>query len=526
MAGVTTGTAPAAAAEPATDRSTPSSASAPALPRWLLDPRVTGWLGPLLVTALAAVLRFSRLDSPHAFVIDETYYAKDAYSLLRFGYERAYVEGADARLLAGDTDVFTDAPSYAVHPPAGKWVIALGEQVFGMTPFGWRAAVAMLGTLSVLVLARTARRMTGSTLLGSLAGLLLAVDGLSVAMSRTALLDGILAFWVVAAFGCLVVDRDRVRARLASRAVDGRWGPPLGLRPWRLLAGGCLGVAVATKWNGLYVLAVFGLMTVLWDVGARRRAGVSRPLLAALRRDAAPAFASLVGVALVVYLLSWSGWLVTDGGWSRTWADDRDTAWPVVPAALRSLWHYHAEAWRFHVGLDTFHPYRSNPWSWLVQGRPMLFVNDEYARGEAGCAADECTAWASSLGTPLLWWTGIAALAYALWRWVTTRDWRFGAVLAGVVGTYLPWFAFQDRTTYSFYAAPLAPFVVLAVTLLVGAVLGPADAGARRRAVGAVVAGAVVLAIVLNAAYFYPVVTAVPIDKGDWVRRMWLKSWI
>ncbi|NEE46597.1 phospholipid carrier-dependent glycosyltransferase, partial [Streptomyces sp. SID8455] len=49
-----------------------------------------------------------------------------------------------------------------------------------------------------------------------LAGLLLAVDGLHFVMSRTALLDLIVMFFVLAAFGCLVVDRDRARRRLAD----------------------------------------------------------------------------------------------------------------------------------------------------------------------------------------------------------------------------------------------------------------------------------------------------------------------
>ena len=43
-----------------------------------------GWLGPLLITAVAGVLRFWDLGRPKAFIFDETYYAKDAWSLLHF----------------------------------------------------------------------------------------------------------------------------------------------------------------------------------------------------------------------------------------------------------------------------------------------------------------------------------------------------------------------------------------------------------------------------------------------------------
>ncbi len=107
-------------------------------------------------------------------------------------------------------------PGYVVHPPMGKWVIGAGEKLFGFEPFGWRFMVALLGTLSVLMLCRIGRRLFRSTLLGCLAGLLLAVDGLHFVMSRTALLDQVLMFFVLASFGCLVLDRDRVRKRLAA----------------------------------------------------------------------------------------------------------------------------------------------------------------------------------------------------------------------------------------------------------------------------------------------------------------------
>src|SRR3712207_7864868 len=47
----------------------------------------------------------------------------------------------------------------------------------------------------------------------------------------------------------------------------------LGWRPYRWLAGLLLGLAIGTKWNGLFFLIAFGVMTVLWDVGSRRVAG-------------------------------------------------------------------------------------------------------------------------------------------------------------------------------------------------------------------------------------------------------------
>ena len=182
-----------------------------------------GWLGPLLVTAFGAFLRFNQLNVPDKVIFDETYYVPDALGILRYGVEHNYVSARNSLLVRGNTHIFSTGGEFVVHPPVGKLFIAFGEWTFGVNSFGWRFASALIGSLAILLLARIARRMTRSTLLGCIAGLLMALDGLEFVMSRTALLDIFLMFWVLAAFGCLVVDRDVTRARLAA-AVDGAFG--------------------------------------------------------------------------------------------------------------------------------------------------------------------------------------------------------------------------------------------------------------------------------------------------------------
>jgi dolichyl-phosphate-mannose-protein mannosyltransferase len=488
------------------------------------------WLGPLLVTVFGGGLRFWRLGEPHAVVFDETYYVKDAYALLRFGSERSYVEGADARLLAGRTDLFTDTPSFVVHPPVGKWLIAAGEWLYGLTPFGWRFSVAVIGTLGIFVMCRVAMRLTQSILLGCTAGLLLALDGLHFVMSRTALLDGILAFFVLAAFGCLLVDRDQVRHRLAARITSRRGttspaGPGLGLRPWRLAAGICLGLAIATKWSAAPYVVAFGLLVLFWDAGARRAISVERPYLATLRRSVLPAAVAFAVVPVVVYVASWAGWLLTDGGWGRDWALNRPGAtW--VPDALRSLWHYHAEMFGFHTNLREQHPYESSPWAWLVLARPVSYYYRSLNSGELDCHAQSCVREVLGIGTPALWWASVAAVIFLVWRWAGIRDWRAGAVLAGMAAGWLPWFRYQDRPIFFFYAVVFLPFLILAVTLTLGAIVGGPDASPRRRAWGAAAAGAVVLLVVLNFFYLFPVLSAETLSRPEWLRRMWLRSWI
>ncbi|MFJ9347820.1 dolichyl-phosphate-mannose--protein mannosyltransferase [Streptomyces sp. NPDC101237] len=548
--------APAGAPVDVVDRLVPPYA-APSPRLWLglgvppvLAERITrwsGWGGPFLVTLMAGLLRFWNLGSPKAVIFDETYYAKDAWALVHRGFEVNWDKNANDLILQANGHVTVPADAaYVVHPPVGKYVIGLGELIFGFDPFGWRFMTALLGTLSVLLLCRIGRRLFRSTFLGCLAGGLMAVDGLHFVMSRTSLLDGVLMFFVLAAFGCLLVDRDRARERLAAALpvdADGRVRPDahvanttwLGWRPWRWAAAVLMGLAIGTKWNGLYILAAFIVMTVLWDMGARKVAGADRRLSLPFVVESFVSWATMCAVAVGVYLVSWIGWILSptdgSGGYFRNWAatDGRGGAWTFLPDWVRSLWHYEHEVYLFHVGLSSPHTYMSNPWSWLVLGRPVSYFYESPSPGADGCpsgAGEKCAREVLAIGTPLLWWAACFAILYVLWRWAFRRDWRAGAIACGIAAGYLPWFMYQERTIFLFYAVVFVPFLCLAVAMMIGAIIGPPGSSDTRRLVGASGAGILVLLITWNFIYFWPLYTGTAIPIDSWRSRMWLDTWV
>ena len=514
--------------------------------------RLWGWLGPLGVMLIAAVLRLWRLGEPEIVLFDETYYAKDAYSLLQHGYVREFTESANDRIVDGKlTEIFKPEVTQIVHPDGGKWLIAAGEQIFGMTPFGWRVSAAIAGALTVLILCRLVRRMTGSTLLGCVAGLLLATDGLHLVVSRLALLDIFVGLWVVCAVTCLVADRDWARARFAQAATtDVRgWGPVRGLlvRPWRIAAGACFGAACGTKWSGLYALAAFALLSWAWDARARSALGVRVAWLRSAVVDGLPAFVSLVVIGLGVYLTTWFGFFRhryeyedrfghgygDEPAWGA-YLDSPATSWPGTWAdALHSLWNYHQMIYRFHTGdylAGKTHPYGSNPQGWLLLNRPVgIEAQNDLPRSTPGCNAeqgDTCMRQILALGNPVLWWVGAAALLVCIVLLVVRRDWRYTVPLLAVGTGWLPWLRFDDRPIFLFYATAFVPFTAMAIALVFGWALGPpgADRGRRRLVAGLLV---VMLALQLAAsAYFWPIWTGELITRSQWQGRMWFDRWV
>jgi dolichyl-phosphate-mannose--protein O-mannosyl transferase len=503
-------------------RAAPPRSSIPRIVRRRLAPfdarlDVYSWLATGLVVFIAAVLRLVGLNRPKGIMFDETYYATDAWDMLTHGVE---------------WDEKTNGPAYVVHPPLGKWLIAVGEKLFGYNEFGWRVAAALAGTLSVLIVVRIARRMFHSTTLGCAAGLLIALDGFHLVLSRAALLDIFLLLFVVAAFGALVMDREQRRRRWLAALQEaaehgGRVRPRrdwrTGVPWWRLFAAVLAGCALSVKWSAIFHIVLFGVLILIWEVGARRSAGVRRPIRDTFLDEIG--WLLLSGVLITAtYVASWAGWLLTDDGYFRHFRRDMGLSELPVIGALQNLWHYHQEALKFHSGLVTAHQYQSEPWQWLLLGRPVAF----FYNGDLPCGASQCSSEVLLLGTPLLWWSFIPALAALVWLGIARRDWRAWAILLAAAAGILPWFYFalaDNRTMFYFYAAPAEPFLVMAVVYVLGAIVTP-PAGvpqtADRRLVGAIVVGAYVLLVAVCFAYFHPLYVGTSIPYTDWGRHLWL----
>jgi len=493
--------------------------------RVLLAPewnRTVRWLAPLVITALGAVLRLANLAHPRTLAFDETYYVKDAWSLWVLGYEGTWGDGANEAFVTGDTSTLGEDGSFVVHPPLGKWIIALGMGLFGPgNSAAWRLTVALIGTATVLLVYVVAKELTRSIVAASIAGLLIAIDGLSIVMSRIGLLDGILTFFILLGFLFILLDRRRsipLVEYAAAEAEQPLWGRIIWRRPWVVAAGVALGAASAVKWSGLYALAGFGIYLVVTDALARRRAGVLYWPMDAVARQGVVSFLLLVPAALITYVISWTGWLVTAGGYDRQSADN----------PFAALWKYHESMYGFHVGLNSGHPYASPAWEWPLLIRPTaVWVGDD-----ASCGTDHCMSVISTVPNPLIWYAGVAAAIYLLYRFVRglierkPMPWTYGLPLVGLGVTYVPWLLYPERTIFQFYTVVMVPFLVLALVLALRDIAGRRDDPLYRRQAGERTVMVFLVAVVLVSAFFYPVWTGMSVPYEFWLIHNWMPTWV
>ena len=420
-------------------------------------------IAPVLIAIAAFFLRVINLGNPKGFVFDEVYYVDGARDFLKYGVE-----------VAGSK------PEFVVHPPIGKWCIALGIKIFGDNEFGWRITAAIAGTLIILIAARLAHELFYSPFLTAITAALLAFDGLLLVHSRTALLDLFLTLFILTAAYF--------------------W-----FREQYWYAGIFFGLALATKWSALYFIFLFGLVTLykLYKENPERL----------LLRTLAMRVLQFAILPIGIYLASWVGWFTSNRGWDRTYASN----------PFSSLIYYHKQMLDFHTSLVEKHAYQANPWGWLIMRRPTSFSYES----PQGCGSKSCAQEVLALGTPVLWWSATIALVVLIGLWVwqfynRNVDKKLTFILLGVIAGYLPWFFFQKRTVFSFYAIVFEPFLILALVycakLFIDRSKNPANAQ--------VIILGFVAVVFLNFIYFLPLYLGEVITYAQWHMRMWFTSWI
>jgi dolichyl-phosphate-mannose--protein O-mannosyl transferase len=506
----------------------------------------TAWGAAIWVTLIAGILRFVNLSRPNSLVFDEVYYATEGQQMLDHGVEwRTATDSAGA--------VTASYGDFVVHPPLGKWMISLGIFLFGNNSFGWRFVGAVCGTLTVLIMIRTANRLFRSTVLACLAGLFIALDGFHLVLSRTAILDIFVLFWTVVAFACLVLDRDDRRRRwlrMLEEGLDptlpGRAGRPRfswrSIPWWRIATGIALGAGCGVKWSVVWYVPVFAFLIICWGVSLRRTVGFTHPWRDTLI-DEGGWIMVMFGLVFIAYLSTWSGWFLTDTGWKRHYLANElhGHEYPII-GALYNLYKYHVDVLNFHNGLTTPHVYQSWPWQWPVIGRPVAF----WWSSAQICGAPSCAAEIILIGTPALWWAFIPAAIATTWFGISRRDWRALPLLLCALAGIVPWVPWEwaDRTMFYFYAAPAEPFMVLMVVYTLGCLIkAPAVAGRpfgigrwramntippdERRLYGIIFAAAYTLLVVVCFGWFYPLYVGNSIPYGDWAKHMLLGNrWV
>jgi 4-amino-4-deoxy-L-arabinose transferase-like glycosyltransferase len=321
-------------------------------------------------------------------------------------------------------------------PPLALWVQALSARVFGFHSWSILVPQALMGVATVALVYDLTRRLWGRTA-GFVAGLVLAVTPITVAIARHNNPDALLALCCVGALWCLV------------RALqDGR-------TRWIVLSGVCVGLGFETKMGAALLVVPAIVAAWLW-IAPRGRLTAVRQLLAG-------------GAAMVVVGGAWPLLMMLTPASSRPWISGTSDN-SIISLILN------------YNGLGRLDGQAGGPGGNMGAGGPGGGTTFGGASGPLRLLNE-------GLGGQAGWLLGfalVAIVALALATRLRRADARTGWLVAagGTFLTIAVAFSFAQGIFHPYYVAQLAPFTAV----LVGAGSGWFLSGHRAAGIGAAVA--------------------------------------
>jgi dolichyl-phosphate-mannose-protein mannosyltransferase len=431
---------------------------------WLSEHPV---FGVMAIALISFASRFWNLDGTADVVFDEVYYPKFAQNYLR------------------------GEPLFDAHPPLAKYIIALGIQIFGYAPFGYRCMTALAGSLLPIVTYEFIWQLSNRRGFAWLTGCFVALDGLLLVESRFGLINIYILLFGMLSQLCMVLALKRSRQR---------WF-------WVLATGFMLGASFSVKWTGLaYIVGLVAIAGYAWS---RYRQTL----------NAAQILIGLIVLPIAFYFVQWIPHLM------------------INPE--RDIWELHRQIIGFHQNLgvgktEPIHPYCSPWWSWVLLIRPVAYFFE--------MRPNSMVQFVLAMGNPFLYWLSAIALLICTTLLIASKlrfppklitqilakeqspmrsqlIWFMLYVTISFAGHWLPWLL-SKRCTFLYHYMPASVFAFAALALLVSLMWRSTLREIR------MIGSGIFVIVAIGFLFWLPIYIGLPISSGYLPMLMWLRSWI
>ena len=393
-------------------------------------------------------------------------------------------------------------PTETSHPPLGKLFIALGTQIFGMTPFGWRFMGNLFGIFMIFAIYLLARRITKKPWFAFIAAFLLTFDFMHFTQTRIATIDSypvvfiLLSYYFMYCFYAGNYQKTGLRQPLLA-----------------LLGSGIFfGLACAAKWTGIY--SGFGLAAIFFVhmagrlreyLQAKKQGGAAEKAVAAYGKQTAVILLCCVGFFIVIpcaiYFASYIPFHFIEGH----------------PYTFREILDYQKNMFSYHNKLQQSHPYASMWYTWPIMYKPMWYYYQDLGAGQISTI--------SCFGNPAVWWVGLVTFFATLFTALKKRDGKAWFLVLALLSQIVPWMPIP-RVLFIYHYFASTPFLMIMTAYTLQNIYTDieTDAARRRFYVGA---GAYLGVVLLLFILFYPVISGMPVAK-DYVAHVlrWFESWV
>lgn len=359
----------------------------------------------------------------NSMYFDEIYHARTAYEMLH-GY-------SSNKILEWS------------HPHLGKLIIALGINIFGMTPFGWRFSGTLFGVLMLPAFYLLIKQLTGKCNLSFLGMVLLALDSMHFTQTRLATVDTYAVFFIMIMYLFMIryykmnLHREKFIKTLVPLAFSGFF----------------MGCACSAKWTGIYASAGLAVIFFLSLIQRIREFRILRGQEIESEHFVRKVIITLlccvvffIVIPALIYYFSYYWHFRTSGGLS-----------------IGKVWELQKSMYGYHSTLVDDHYFKSPWYQWPFIGKPMWYYSADIDYTGRGIVSS-----ISCMGNPAVWWTGIIAFAACLVILAVRKktDHRLLLIAIGFAAQFLPW-VLVPRSTFIYHYFASVPFIIMAAVLII-----------------------------------------------------------
>ncbi|KUJ31286.1 hypothetical protein AR437_04510 [Christensenella hongkongensis] len=392
-------------------------------------------------------------------------------------------------------------PYEITHPPLGKIILACGIEMFGMNPFGWRFMGTLTGVLMLPVMYIFAKMLLKKTKYAAFATILFAADFMHFAQTRIGTIDSYSILWIMLMylFMYLFTQSNFNKEKLSKSLV------PLAL------SGLFFGIGAATKWLCMYAgagLAVIFFMTLYkrykeYQFAKESKLPDYKPIVQSFKWNVLIMLAwcvlFFIVVPLIIYFASYYPYTIVTQGNAYDFSR--------ILENQSYMLNYHSL-----LDPDKVHPFASMWYSWPMDVRPVLFFNGHNT-------ANGTISTLSTMGNPLIWWTGVVACIWLIIDSARGKHRNYGVTFTAIaaLSQFVPWW-FIAREVFIYHYFATVPFLIILIVFWLRNV-------ERDFKYGKEFGWIFVTACIAMFIIFYPVITGIPFNAEYVTSLRWLQSW-
>jgi len=428
--------------------------------------RVKYFSPEILVFLCAFLTRFIRLGEPPTHFFDEVYHAFTAQQMFR---------GNPAAWEWWNTPPTGFAYEWT-HPPLAKEFMVLSISIFGDNPFAWRFFSAFFGVGTVVLIYFITLALFKSRKIALLSSLVASLDGLILVMSRIAMNDSYFLFFSLLALF-------------------------LFLKKKNLLMGIALGLAIASKWTGVFTILITLILFLIQNYKNLNHIKILEllffwPLLLFNDFKFFKFLFSLIIIPLVIYSTSYMPFFLQKHSPPGQNLSNVET---FIELQQQMYW--------YHTRLKATHSYESKPIDWIFNLRPVWM----HVGYQGSSIASIYT-----LENPIITLGGILSIFFILIEFFKKINFSKLTILVFYFGFFVPWI-FSPRIMFNYHYLPSTAFL----TISLGVLLNYLWETKNTRIYSIVF---LILAVLLFI-YFYPLWTGLHTLRDFYESHFWLKSW-